>query len=161
PRPAVLPWLVRFMRASGAARAKEGAKVIRRGSVDSLELHSQLAEQGLDTGFARRGTLNVDATAESFAGGGGEAGGAGPAGPVLGVRGRGEPLELEPALVGPVAGSTYYTREALVEPYRFVHAVGRASGADLRTGVEVTSLRRRNGRISLETSDGLLEPETV
>src|SRR5262249_4395298 len=144
--------------AAGAGRGEEGGKVIRRVSVDSLELHSQLAEQGLDTGFARRGTLNVYATAESFAGGRAEAEESGLEVQVLGPS---ETLELEPALVGPVAGSTYYTREALVEPYRFVHAVGRASGADLRTGVGVASLRRRKGRVSLEASDGLLEPETV
>lgn len=158
PRPAVLPWLVRFMRASGTVRAREGAQVIRRVSVDSLELHAQLAERGIDTGFARRGTLNVYSTAEGFAGGRAEAEESGLEVEVLGPS---ETVELEPALVGPVAGSTYYPREALVEPYRFVHAVGRASGAEVRTGVEVTSLRRLNGRISLETSEGPLEPETV
>src|SRR5262245_10321222 len=158
PRPAVVPWLVRYMRASGAARARNGAHAVRRVSVESLELHAQLAEEGLDTGFERRGTMNVYSTAEGFAAGRAEAEESGLEVEVLGPR---ETLALEPALAGPVAGGTYYPREGHVDPYRFVHAIGRASGAKIRTGLEVTGLRRRSERIAVETSEGTLEPETV
>jgi D-amino-acid dehydrogenase len=158
PRPAVVPWLLRFTLAARAARASRGAKVIRAISIDSLELHAQLAEQGLDTGFERRGSLNVYDTADGFAGGRAEAEEAGLPVEVLGPK---ETLELEPSLAEPFAGSTYYPREAHVDPYRFVHAVGAASGATVRTGVEVLALRRRNGGVAVETSEGTLEPETV
>jgi D-amino-acid dehydrogenase len=51
--------------------------------------------------------------------------------------------ELEPALIGPVAGSVRYPREGRVDPKRFVEAVGRAAtaaGAKIHTGAEVGSL---------------------
>src|ERR687892_201166 len=100
PRPAVLPWLVRFVAASRAARASRGAEAIRAISIDSLELPAE----------------------------------------VLGPQ---ETLELEPALAPPVVASTYFPREAHVDPKRFVHAVGRAAaeaGAEVRTGVDVRAL---------------------
>jgi D-amino-acid dehydrogenase len=158
PRVGVLPWLARFTLASRAARASRAGVVIRAISLDSLELHAELAEQGLDTGFERRGTMNVYSTAEGFAGGRAEAEEAGLPVEVLGPE---ETLELEPSLAEPIVGSTYYPREAHVDPFRFVHAVGAASGATIRTGVEVVALRRRNGAVAVETSEGTLEPETV
>jgi D-amino-acid dehydrogenase len=158
PRPDVVPWLVRYVRASRAVRATHGAQAVRRVSVNSLEMHAQLASQGLDTGFERRGTMNVYSTAAGFAAGRAEAEESGLEVEVLGPK---ETLDLEPALAGPVAGGTYYPREGHVDPYRFVHAVGRASGATIRTRLEVTALRRRNGRVVVDTSEGTLEPETV
>src|SRR6478736_6737601 len=59
PRPAVLPWLVRFARA--ASRSAAGTEVIRSLSLASLELHAKLGAE-LDTSFERTGTLNVYAT---------------------------------------------------------------------------------------------------
>ena len=61
PRPAVLPWLVRFARA--ARHPEEGARAIRELSVESLELHAELVAE-LDTSFERTGTLNVYETHE-------------------------------------------------------------------------------------------------
>ena len=52
PRPAVLPWLVRF--ALAARHAEEGTRVIRALSNESLELHAQLGEE-LGTSFERTG----------------------------------------------------------------------------------------------------------
>ena len=92
PRPAAVPWLVRFLLAS--RRATAGARAIRALSLASLELHVELARQ-LDTGFERRGVLNVYATEESYAAGRREARSSGLSFEALD---REEALELEPAL---------------------------------------------------------------
>src|SRR5919204_2406694 len=67
PRPGVLPWLARFARASTAARSAAGARAVRELSLASLELHAELAAEGLDTGFVRRGTLSVYESGPAFA----------------------------------------------------------------------------------------------
>src|SRR5207237_1065745 len=147
PRPAMLPWLARFVRAASATRASRGEHAIRAISIDSLELHAELAAEGPDTGFERRGTRDGYSTPPGLAAGRAEAEVSGLPVEVLGPA---ETLELEPALREPVAGGTYYPREAHVDPKRFVHAVGRAAaeaGADIRTGAEVTALRRRGDRL--------------
>jgi D-amino-acid dehydrogenase len=160
PRPAALPWLARFTLAARASRAQVSAAAIRRLSVESLELHAALAAEGLDTGFERRGVLNVYATAEGLASGAAEA---------AHSRLRAETLHaadlaaLEPALA-PAVGGVYYPDEANCDPLRFVQAVGEAAtaaGAAVRTGVDVRALRRAGTGITIETSEGSLRPGTV
>jgi D-amino-acid dehydrogenase len=158
PRPSALPWLTRFLLA--ARRAPAGARAIRTLSIASLELHAGLAER-LDTGFVRRGVLNVYATDETYAVGRREAESSGLACQALD---RDEALALEPALGPRTVGAVYYPREAHVDPLRFVHALGAAvaaEGADVRTRVEVRRLRRAGDRVVVETSDGELRPETA
>src|SRR6266498_4218593 len=92
PRPAALPWLARFLAA--ARRAEAAAHVIRRLSVSSLELHAELAPR-IDTGFDRRGVLNVYASEETFAAGRHEAERSGLRFEALDA---GQALALEPAL---------------------------------------------------------------
>jgi D-amino-acid dehydrogenase len=137
PRPAVLPWLARFALAS--RRWEEGARVIRKLSVESLELHAQLGEE-LGTSFERTGTLNVYATADGLDAGAREAERSGLRFEVLDAEGA---RAAEPALAGPVAGAVRYPDEGRVDPKRFVEAIGRAAaaaGAEIRTGVEVHAL---------------------
>jgi D-amino-acid dehydrogenase len=160
PRPAALPWLARFTLAARAKRAAAGARAIRALSRASLELHAELAAQGLETGFQRRGVLNVYATAEGLAAGAAEAQASGLRAEVLDTDGL---RELEPALE-PAAGGVYYRDEAHCDPLRFVNAVGEAAaalGADIRTGVEVRRLRRSGSEIVIETTEGGLRPESV
>ena len=137
PRPAVLPWLLRF--ALAARHADEGAAAVRSLSIESLELHAQLGAE-LGTSFERTGTLNVYATADGLDAGAREAGRSGLRFAALDA---GEALALEPALAGPVVGAVHYPDEGRVDPKRFVEAIGRAAaeaGAEIRTGVEVRSL---------------------
>jgi D-amino-acid dehydrogenase len=158
PRPAAVPWLARFLLA--ARRAAANAKVIRALSVASLELHAQLAEQ-LDTGFERRGVLNVYTTDEAHAAGCREAASSQLPFQTLD---RDEALALEPALDPRTVGAVYYPREAHVDPLRCVRALGTAAaaeGVDIRTSVDVRRLRRRGDRVALETSDGTTRPHTV
>jgi D-amino-acid dehydrogenase len=137
PRPAVLPWLARF--ALAARRWEEGARLIRALSIESLELHARLGEE-LGTSFERTGTLNVYAGGEGVEAAAREAERSGLRFDVLDA---GRTRDLEPSLVGPVAGGVRFPDEGRVDPQRFVETVGRAAaeaGADVRTGVDVRSL---------------------
>jgi D-amino-acid dehydrogenase len=144
PRPAVLPWLARF--ALAARHPEEGAAAIRELSVASLELHAALGDE-LATSFERTGTLNVYETHEGLEA---EARAAARSGLPFEVFDADGTRELEPALIGPVAGSVRYPQEGRVDPKRFVDAVGRAateSGVEIRTGTEIASL----GELDSET----------
>jgi D-amino-acid dehydrogenase len=137
PRPAVVPWLARFALASRHAEA--GAAAIRELSVAGLELHADLGGE-LDTSFERTGTLNVYETHDGLEA---EARAAARSGLPFEVFDADGTHELEPALIGPVAGSVRYPQEGRVDPKRFVEAVGRAAaaaGAEIHTGAEVGSL---------------------
>ena len=158
PRLAAVPWLARFLLA--ARRADEGARVIRELSVASLALHAELARK-IDTSFERRGVLNVYSTTESAAAGQLEAERSGLRFQVLD---QAEALELEPALKAHTIGAVYYPDEAHCDSLRFVEAVAaaaKAEGAEIRTGVEVRRLRRLNGGVGLETSEGELRTSTA
>jgi D-amino-acid dehydrogenase len=156
-RAEALPWLARFLLA--ARRAETGAQVIRDLALASLQLHAELARR-VDTGFERRGILNVYASEETLAAGRREAEDSGL---------RFESLDadqahaLEPALGPRTHGAVYYPDEAHCDPLRFVHAVGQAAvalGADVRTGTEAR-LRRTAGGVVVETRDGDLRPAVV
>lgn len=158
PRVAAVPWLARFLLAS--RRAQAGARAVRNLSVASLELHAGLGRR-LDTGFERRGVLNVYTTEESYAAGRREAQASGLRYDVLDRDGA---LGLEPALGPRTLGAVYYPEEAHVDPLRFVRAVGAAAaagGAQVRTEVEVRHLRREGDRVVVETSEGALRPGTA
>ena len=137
PRPTVVPWLARF--ALAARHPEAGAAAIRELSAASLELHAELGEE-LGTSFERTGTLNVYATREGLEA---EARVAARSGLPFEVFDADGTRELEPAVVGPAAGSVRFPREGRVDPPRFVEAVGRAAaaaGAEIRTDTEVRSL---------------------
>jgi D-amino-acid dehydrogenase len=137
PRPAVLPWLMRFARA--ARHPEQGAAAIRALSVESLELHAQLGDE-LGTSFERTGTLNVYETHDGLEA---EARAAARSGLPFEVFDADGTRELEPALIGPVAGSVRYPNEGRVDPRRFVEAIGRAAaeaGAEILTGAGIGSL---------------------
>ena len=153
PRPAVLPWLARFVAACTEARAKRSSIVIRELSSASLALHEELAREGLDTGFLRRGSLNVYGTPSSFEEAkreAAESAGAGIDSHLL--EGTAAVQELAPSVTGPVAGAVYYPGDAHCDPLRFVRAVGAAAsdaGVSISTRCEVLDLRRRNSMIQL------------
>ena len=73
PRPAVVPWLSLFLRASTPRSAQRGTALLRRLALESLELHAALAAGGIPTTFERRGILNVYETDSGFAAGRDEA----------------------------------------------------------------------------------------
>ena len=161
PRPAIAPWLARFVAASTAARSAAGTGIIRELSLASLALHAKLYDEGLNTGFERRGILNVYESEAGFAAARAHAAGTGLRAEVLD---RDTTRQLEPALGDRIVGGVYFPDEAHCDPLAFVYAVGRAAteaGATIRTHVEVQRLRRKNGGIALDTNRGELEAGTV
>jgi D-amino-acid dehydrogenase len=164
PRPALLPWLLRFAAACTPARERAAAAATRTLSQASLELHLQLAREH-GTGLEQRGTLNVYETEKLYARGLREARENAAAGLANEPLSPAEATGFEPALLGPVAGAIYYPGDLSGDPLAFVQALGRAAadaGADLRTGAEVHALRTRDGRIhELETAIGTVRAGTV
>ena len=160
-RPSLLPWLARFVAACTPERERAATDLLRSLAVESLALHERLRDEiGVRT--ERLGTLNVYETERGFDAGRSEASGAGLRSQTLTGR---EAAELEPALVGPVAGAIFHPDELSGDPLDFVRVVGRAAGeagAKIRTRTEVLSLRAGGGRIArVETTRGPLAAETV
>ena len=156
-RPTTLPWLVRFASACRAERAERGLRALRTLSLASLDRHAELSELG--TSFERHGILSVYGTEAGFAAARHE--GETPGAETLTAAAA---VQLEPSLGPDLAGAYFHPGEAHVDPFRYVQALGVAAaseGADLRTRVEVRALRRRNGGVIVETSDGELRPQTV
>ncbi|MCC6222016.1 MAG: FAD-dependent oxidoreductase [Thermoleophilia bacterium] len=150
PRPAVLPWLARFVRASTPERVRASTPVIRALAAASLAQHVELAAAGLDTGLERRGTLSVYEAEEAFAHARAEAAESARAGARAEVLDPAVARELEPSLAADIAGAILHPDDAHCDPLRFVHAVGAAAaeaGAAIRTRVEVLGLRRSAGRV--------------
>jgi D-amino-acid dehydrogenase len=158
-RPALAPWIARFVAACTPAQERAGTRVIRALSQASMLRHEQLAHD-FDTGVQRRGTFNVYETEKRFEHGKHAAEGAS-AEIMLGT----DATAFEPALRGPVAGAIYYPDELSGDPLTFVEAIGRAAeaaGVVVRTGVEVRALSASGGRIErLETSAGTFDAGTV
>ena len=161
PRLEAVPWLLRFAAACRPRQAARGARLLRELSVASLDLHAQLAERGLDTGFERRGTLDVYESQAAFEAANQDAENSDLPVRVLSPE---HARELEPALGDGIVGAVHWPADAHCDPAAFVDAVGAQAvqaGADVRVGVEVGALRRSGARVALDTSEGELRPETV
>ena len=166
PRPGVLPWIARFTRAAASrARVETATRTIRTLSSASLALHEELSRGGLDTAFAKRGSMNVYEGAAAFSSARAEAEVNLRAGLRVDVLEGAAAREVEPALATDLAGAVFYHDDAHCDPYRFVHAVGASAieaGASVRTRVEVLGLRRVNGRVEgVQTTAGELRAKTV
>jgi D-amino-acid dehydrogenase len=158
PRPAVVPWIARFISASTNARAHAASLVIRELASASLALHVELSASGIDSALTRRGALNVHETASGFAEARREAAEAQANGLAAEVLDGAGALEHVPSIAGSIAGAVYYPGDAHCDPLRFVRAVGEAAaqaGVRIRTGVEVLGLRRRSAHVgAVETTEG-------
>jgi D-amino-acid dehydrogenase len=141
-RPALAPWLARYVRASTARRAAAGERLQRELSAESLALLRELSASGVDVGFSEPGCLTVYTDHPDQAAGDA----ASETGRALGARllSGPEARELEPALTSAVRAGVLFPGEASCDPVQLVRALGAAAigrGAELRTGVEVGSLR--------------------
>jgi D-amino-acid dehydrogenase len=158
PRPAVAPWLARFLAASTPARVAESARVLRRMALRSADLHAELADRGLEAGYRRAGLLNVYDSRRAFAAAAAEAA-HDRAGGI-----RAEVLEADALqarfghVTGTRAGAVLHPDDAHCDPGAFVHAVAAeavGAGVELRTGVEALGLRRLpHGALSVWTTAG-------
>lgn len=164
PRPALLPWLVRFAAASSPGRERAATELLRHLSLASLALHRRLGEE-VGTRLEASGTLNVFETEAGFARARSEAAEHAAAGIRVELLSGAEACALEPALRGPVAGAVLYPDELSGDPLDFVRVLGDAArdhGATIATATEVLWLERRGRRIvSLETTAGRVAAETV
>ena len=165
PRPALVPWLARFVLASTRERAREGTRILRELTLASLKMHEELAGSGLEFAFEKRGLLNAYMTEEALEAGRHEAHENAEAGLANEILDADETRARVPALTENIRGGTYYPEEAHCEPRQFVHEVGRvavAEGAELRTGIEVIGFTRRSGRVTgVETTAGRVEADTI
>jgi D-amino-acid dehydrogenase len=162
PRPSLLPWLARFGAASLPRRSAAASATLRALVAASLDAHDALARAGLPTSFERRGILSVYESEPAFA----EAQRAAATAPgEARVLLRDAARELEPELAPSIAGAIFRPDEAHCDPAAFTSALvasARALGADVRTGVEILSVHRTNGRVAeLQTTAGPLRPGTV
>jgi D-amino-acid dehydrogenase len=154
-----LPWLARFALACRSERAHRGMRAVRAFSVASLRLHAEHAALG--TSFRRTGILSLYSSEDAFADACSEAEASELAAEVL----PGDTAaELEPALRTGLAGAVLHPDEAHVDPLRYVQALGAAAaseGAELRTRVEVRTVRRRSAGVELVTGEGVMRPQSV
>ncbi|MFQ5426297.1 MAG: NAD(P)/FAD-dependent oxidoreductase, partial [Gaiellales bacterium] len=165
PRPAMAGWLARYLWACRPANAAAGVRVMREISELSLRLHAELASEGLNETFVRRGTLSLCETEAGLEALRAEARGHSAGGLEARLLDGGEARDLEPSLGRHVRGAVFYPNEAHCDSLSFVQAVGRAAaeaGADVRTGVEVLALRRRSGRVEgVDSTEGTVRAGTV
>ena len=169
-RPGLLPWLARFGVAALPRRSARATAELQTLARASLERHAELDREGLETGFARRGTLSVYESADAFerardsvtrraVPGASESPAA--ARPLSATEAR----ELEPALAAGVAGALHHPGDAHCDPGALVRALlrgAREHGADVRMRVELLRLRRTDRRVAgLDTTAGPIAAETV
>jgi D-amino-acid dehydrogenase len=153
PRPALAPWLLRYARASTAARAQAGEALQRELGVEGLRCFDELAAAGIDGGYRRTGCLTVHASDDGAHHAAEEAASA--TGRALGARvlTPAEARELEPALTGDLRGAVLFPDEARCDPIRLVAdvaAAAEAAGARLRSGVAVRAIAQEAGAVRVD-----------
>jgi D-amino-acid dehydrogenase len=166
PRPQLAPWLLRFTRAAlDRRRLAAATALLQTLSRDSLRLHCQLADGGIDTTLARSGVIYAYETESGFTRACAELSGATALGLTAHALGPADARALEPALAERLAGAVYVEEEAYVDSLVYVQAIGRAAaaaGADIRPETEALYLRTRGGRVTaVVTTRGELTVGTV
>jgi D-amino-acid dehydrogenase len=147
PQPSLAPWLLRYARASTAARAAAGETLQRTLSVEGLKRFDELAAEGIDGGYRRSGLLAVHSSARHARD---EAGSE--TGRALGARlvAPAEARELEPALTGPLAAAVHFPDEAQCDPIRLIADVAAAAqraGTEFRFGARVDAVAQESGGV--------------
>lgn len=160
PDPRLVPWLARFVRSAGPSRARRLTARMRRLAADSLRLHADYAAAGLDTGFQRRGALDVHLTERGWSRA------LAAAHPSADARwlDADQARELEPSL-GRLAGAVYHPEDAQVGSRSFVRSTLEAAarhGARVSWGTPVTRLVRAGARLcGVETAEGTVGADHV
>jgi D-amino-acid dehydrogenase len=162
-RPGIVPWLALFVAASTPARATRGTMILRALAMEALDLHRTLAAE-IGTSFRASGILNVYETRAGFEAGQADAHAHAAAGLHVEILDAKQTAELEPALVGEIAGSALYRDEGYCDPREFCSAVAAAAiehGARIETGVEALSLETSRDRVvAVETTRGTIKART-
>ncbi len=160
PTPRLAPWFARFVRSSGATRARELTARMRELAVHSTRMHAEYAERGLDTGYRANGALDVFLTERAFNQAIPDPHADVEQSEVLTGE---EAREREPTL-GPAAGAIFRPDEAQVGSQQFVAATLRAAqshGARVRWGTRANLVPATRGRIAgVDTPDGRIIADT-
>ena len=109
-------WLWRFRAACTPARVRRAMPLLRRLSVESLELYRAFAEKELDFGFRQAGSMTVFSTPEGLAHGRDEAKLLREGGATVEVLDGAAARAAEPALGRDVVGALYCREDALLVP---------------------------------------------
>jgi D-amino-acid dehydrogenase len=150
PQPALVPWLLRYARASTAARAAAGETLQRELSVEGLARFDELAAEGIDGGYRRSGMLTVHSSPEHAAEEAESETGRALCARLLTAA---EARELEPALTGPLEAAVLFPDEAQCDPIRLVAdlaAAAQRAGAEFRSGVEVREVVQEPGGVRVD-----------
>jgi D-amino-acid dehydrogenase len=165
PRTHLLPWLARFTAASTPGRADRAGALLVELTQMGLELHSALADGGLNESLVRRGLLDAYETEAGLEIGRAEIEVRHARGLTGELLSREELLEAEPALAPDLVGGAFYPDEAYCDPLRFGRGLGAAAaelGVQIRCGVEVLGFEQARGRIAaLATTSGRIAVEEV
>jgi D-amino-acid dehydrogenase len=158
-------WLWRFRAACTPGRVRRAMPLLRRLSMESLELYRGFAEKDFDFGFREAGSLTVFATPEGLAHGREEARLLREGGANVEILDGAQARSLEPMLQKDVVGALYGKEDALLVPDRFVKGLAKhaeAGGVRIMTGTEAIGFRSSGGRITaVETTRGTLSADTV
>jgi D-amino-acid dehydrogenase len=150
-RPALAPWLARFVAAARPDRVRQATCVLRELALSSAAMHAQLHGRGLSTGYRREGLLNVYADPGALSDAGGQAQADARDGLPSEVLDAAALRDAHPYLAAGAAGAVWYPDEAHCDPLAFVRAVEHeavSAVAQVCPNVEVLSMRRRGTRIS-------------
>jgi len=162
PRPAVLPWLLRFALACSPGRHRRAAAALAPLGVDSYRRHLAYAAAGLDVGLQQRGALLTWETEAGFEAGVRELRAEDVRSAVYGRR---EAAALEPALAPGIAGAIVAEEVAHADSGRWTRGIAgaaEAAGAELRLGEPVARLLVEGSRVTgVETEKGPLYATTT
>ncbi|HEY6432262.1 MAG TPA: FAD-dependent oxidoreductase [Acetobacteraceae bacterium] len=166
PRPAVLPWLLRFISAaSDRKRVAAATDALRTLSIAGLRLHAEYAHADIETGFRHNGILDVFATEKGFSDGIADSKQRAAAGQDSQVLSAGELRQSVATLGRHLVGGIHYPGDANCDPLRFVRNVGAAGqqrGVAVQTHTDVLRLERAGSRITaVYTSRGSLHPGVI
>jgi D-amino-acid dehydrogenase len=165
PRPAVLPWIARFMLAARAGRVTTATQVLLELSVASLWLHREWVAEGAKTGYHTAGILDVFETEAGFAGARARAATRVIEGLTTQTLDADEARTLVPTLTGEIAGAQYFAQEGHCEGRQFVTGVAAAAAersASIVPATPVRKLHRTGDRITaVEFDSARVTPGTV
>jgi len=158
-------WLWRFRAACTPSRVRRAMPLLRRLSMESLELYRGFAEKDLDFGFRESGSLTVFATPEGLTHGREEARLLQQGGAAVEILDGAQARSLEPMLQKDVVGALYGREDALLVPDRFVKGLAKlaeSGGVRIMTGTEAIGFRTGGGRITaVDTTRGTFSADTV
>jgi D-amino-acid dehydrogenase len=165
PDPGFVRWLWRFRQSCTADAAKRGTSFLRDRVRENTRLVEGFArETPHDFGFRARGVLVLFTTEQGLADGVAAADALGELGIPSQELDAAGVASLEPRAGAAVVGGILYPEDAHLDPGEYVAAVAdlaRLLGARIEEGTSVLRLHGAHGVDTIETTKGLIRPETV